>query len=77
MLYSLLAAVIILAVLMPLVGCFCFVKGYNLKAEKTGERPIQGPRWPKRKPKGDRNLETLLHNIEQYDGSSSGQRDFE
>lgn len=77
MLYSLLFAVIALAVLMPIVGIACFIEGYNLKAEKTGEKPIKKEFIPKKQPKGNPEIETLLHNINQYDGTSNGQREFE
>ena len=57
---------------MPLVGVLCFVKGYNLKAEKLGEKPIKAP-VVKGEPEVDKSLEILLHNIDAYDGTDKGQ----
>lgn len=76
MLYSLLVAVIVLAIAVPLTGVYCFIKGYNLKAEKEGDTPIKTPRIvPKKAPKGDERLQTLLFNIDNYDGTAAGQKD--
>ena len=72
MLYSLLIANIILSISIPLVGVLCFVKGYNLKAEKLGEKPIKAP-VIKDEPEADKSLEILLHNIDAYDGTDKGQ----
>jgi hypothetical protein len=57
---------------MPLVGVLCFVKGYNLKAEKLCEKPIKAP-VIKDEPEADKSLEILLHNIDAYDGTDKGQ----
>ena len=73
MLYSLLIVNIILCILCPLVGVFCFVKGYNLKAEKLDEKPIRLPSLPKETPKADERLQTLMANIDAYDGTGKGQ----
>lgn len=73
MLYSLLGTVIILAISCPLVGVFCFIKGYNLKAEKLGETVIKPPVLKTEEPEVDEKLQTLLQNIDVYDGSSKGQ----
>ena len=73
MLYGLLITVIILAISCPLVGVFCFIKGYNLKAEKLGETVIKPPILKSEEPEVDERLQTLLHNIDAYDGSPKGQ----
>lgn len=73
MLYSLLITVILLAISCPLVGVFCFIKGYNLKAEKLGETVIKPPILKSEEPEVDERLQTLLHNIDAYDGSPKGQ----
>jgi len=72
MLYSLLIVNIILCVSCPLVGVFCFVKGYNLKAEKLAEKPIRIS-LPKESPEVDERLQTLMANIDAYDGTGKGQ----
>ena len=77
MLYSLLVAVIVLAISCPLVGIFSFIKGYNLKAEKLAEKPITVPRKTPPAPKGDPKLMALLDNINAYDGTSKGQREID
>lgn len=80
MLYSLLTAVIVLSVAMPIVGVWCFIKGYNVVSVKNEEKPIvvRKPRLKSHKaPTGDKNTEILLANIEAYDGTSNGQKDFE
>ena len=72
MLYSLLVANIILSISCPLVGVFCFIKGYNLKAEKLSEKPIKLPSRTE-VPEVDERLQTLLNNIDAYDGTEKGQ----
>lgn len=73
MLYSLLVANIVLCIMLPLVGVFCFVKGYNLKAEKVADKPLKLVTKAKKPPEVDEKLETLLANIDAYDGTSKGQ----
>lgn len=76
MLYSLLTAVIVLSFLMPILSVWCFIKGYNLKADKLGEKPIQSRRAIHKTPKENKELKTLLGNIEAFDGTSNGQKEF-
>ena len=73
MLYSLLIALIFLSLSCPVVGVLCFIKGYNLKAEKLGEKPIKAPTLGRGEPEVDESLEILLRNIDAYDGSEKGQ----
>ena len=76
MLYSLLAAVVILsffnAVVVPFMVIGYFVKGYNINAEK----PVIEPKMPKlsRKQKRDeaRNAQ-IMRNIDNYTGDETGQ----
>ena len=74
MLYSFVATTIILAFTIPIACFYSFVKGYNLRAEKHGEKPIKAPTRPKKSPKGDQRLEQLLANIDAYDGTEKGQK---
>ena len=75
MLYSLLITVVILALACPILAVFSFVKGYNMKAEKVAEKPLKVlPEAPKKEPKGDPKLMTLLENIDAYDGTGKGQK---
>ena len=66
MLYS----VIALSFFMPVMCYISFVKGYNIAAVKSGEKPIM--RKPK-KIKHECEYETLMKNIENYDGTGNGQ----
>lgn len=76
MLYSLLVAVVILAifnaVVVPFMVVGYFIKGYNIHAEK----PILEPKMPKlsrkQKREEDRNAQ-ILHNIDNYTGDETGQ----
>ena len=75
MLYSLLVSVIVLAFLLPVTAIFAFIKGYNLKAEKVEEKPLEVLKKPEPPaPKGDPKLMTLLANIDAYDGTEKGQK---
>ena len=76
MLYSLLIALIVLAIATPVLCIVSFTVGYNANAAETGKRIDKPKLLPKKKPKGDVELETLLHNINVYDGTANGQKDF-
>lgn len=78
MLYSLLIAVILLSLLMPFVGIYCFVKGYNLMAKKEGEPFIQTPvKHTKISKKDEKKLSQIYANIDSYDGTSIGQKEID
>lgn len=75
MLYSLLVSVIVLAFLLPVTAIIAFIKGYNMKAEKLDEKPIEVVKEPEKpEPKGDPKLIALLANIDAYDGTEKGQK---
>ena len=76
MLYSLLTAVIILSFLMPILSIWCFIKGYNLKADKLGEKRIETPKMPQKRPKTNKEYATLMCNIDAFDGTAQGQKEF-
>lgn len=76
MLYSLLTAVIILSFLMPILSVWCFIKGYNLKADKLGEKRIETPKMPRKKSMQDKEYATLMSNIDAFDGTEQGQKEF-
>ena len=76
--------IMILAVMTPILSVFCFIKGYNIGARETRkpeikvETPKQKIERAKENKKAAENrsrLNTLLENIENYDGSSKGQRE--
>lgn len=76
--------ILILAVLMPILSVFCFIKGYNIGARETNkpeiklETPMQKIERAKENKKAAEKrsrLNTLLENIENYDGSSKGQKE--
>lgn len=76
--------ILILAVMTPILSVFCFIKGYNIGAKETGkpeikvETPKQKIERAKENKKAAENrsrLNTLLENIENYDGSSKGQKE--
>lgn len=76
--------ILILAVLTPILSVFCFIKGYNIGARETRkpeiklETPIQKIERAKENKKAAEKrsrLNTLLENIENYDGSSKGQKE--
>lgn len=76
--------ILILAVLTPILSVFCFIKGYNIGARETRkpeiklETPLQKIERAKENKKASENrrrLNTLLENIENYDGSSKGQKE--
>lgn len=78
MLYSLLVAVILLAAGYPLVGYFCFVKGYNLGAKEVHKPQIKTPILPRRPPKESAEvvrLNKIMENINNYDGTGIGQEE--
>lgn len=77
--------ILILAVLTPILSVFCFIKGYNIGARETNkpEIKIETPKQKIEKAKENKKaaenrkrLNTLLENIENYDGSSKGQKEF-
>nr|DAN99603.1 MAG TPA: hypothetical protein [Caudoviricetes sp.] len=76
--------ILILAVLTPILSVFCFIKGYNIGARETNkpeiklETPMQKIERAKENKKAEEKrsrLNTLLENIENYDGSSKGQKE--
>lgn len=76
--------IMILAVLTPILSVFCFIKGYNIGARETNkpevklETPMQKIERAKENKKAAEKrsrLNTLLENIENYDGSSKGQKE--
>lgn len=82
----LIVAVMFLAVLIPIVGCFMFERGYKLgvsdyntahrdepKAEIEGKKEVKVPKEDKKL----KMYEQLLENIENYDGTTAGQKDIE
>ena len=44
MLYSLIAAVLLLSFFMPFMAVWCFYKGYNLRAREEGKPEAKMPR---------------------------------
>lgn len=82
----LLVAVLALAALMPIVGVYLFERGYSLgirdynnahrdemKSSIEKNKPVSVPKQDKRL----QELETLMENIENYDGTTAGQKDIE
>jgi hypothetical protein len=76
--------IMVLAVLTPILSVFCFIKGYNIGARETNkpeiklETPMQKIERAKENKKAAEKrsrLNTLLENIENYDGSSKGQKE--
>nr|DAP97840.1 MAG TPA: hypothetical protein [Caudoviricetes sp.] len=76
--------ILILAVLTPILSVFCFIKGYNIGARETNkpeiklETPMQKIERAKENKKAAEKrsrLNTLFENIENYDGSSKGQKE--
>lgn len=76
--------ILILSVLTPILSVFCFIKGYNIGARETNkpeiklETPMQKIERAKENKKAAEKrsrLNTLLENIENYDGSSKGQKE--
>lgn len=78
MLYSLLVAVLILSffmsVFVPYIVIKAFERGFNISHEENIEI-VKEPKLPKiRKiPKVDKKTETLLKNLDRYDGTGIGQ----
>lgn len=78
MLYSLLTAVLILSFFMtifvPYMVIKAFERGFNIAHEESVEL-VKKPKLPKihKKPKIDEKTETLLKNLDRYDGTGIGQ----
>lgn len=78
MLYSLLVAVLILSffmsVFVPYMVIKAFERGFNISHEENIEI-VKEPKLPKvhKAPKIDRKAETLLRNLDRYDGTGIGQ----
>lgn len=77
--------ILILAVLTPILSVFCFIKGYNIGARETKkpEIKIETPKEVVRRKKTEkeadekrRRAEILLSNIDVFDGTSKGQKEF-
>lgn len=77
--------ILILAVLTPILSVFCFIKGYNIGARETHKpeikietpkQKIERAKENKKAAENRKRLNTLLENIENYDGSSKGQKEF-
>lgn len=78
MLYSLVAAVVILAffnaLIVPFIVVQYFLKGYNINAEvKVTVPTVKNIVKRTEKPKIDEKTAALLRNIDRYDGTSAGQ----
>ena len=78
MLYSLVAAVVILAffnaLIVPVIVVQYFLKGYNINAEvKVTVPTVKNIVKRTKKPKIDEKTAALLRNIDRYDGTSGGQ----
>ena len=78
MLYSLVAAVVILAffnsLIVPFIVVQYFLKGYNINAEvKVTVPTVKNIVKRTKKPKIDEKTAALLRNIDRYDGTSGGQ----
>lgn len=83
MLYSLLAAVLILSFLLPVTALKAFEKGFNMTHEdsvnlvenpvKTVKKAVKKHEFDKETKKKQENIERLLSNIDKYDGTSVGQ----
>ncbi|NBH62004.1 hypothetical protein D1155_10120 [Anaerotruncus sp. 80] len=78
MLYSLVAAVVILAffnaLIVPFIVVQYFLKGYNINAEvKVTVPTVKNIVKRTEKPKIDEKTAALLRNIDRYDGTSGGQ----
>ena len=77
-------AILILAVLTPILSVFCFIKGYNIGAKETRkpeikiETPIQKSakiKEDKEAAKKRKYYNTLIENIENHDGFGVGQKE--
>ena len=78
MLYSLVAAVVILAffnaLIVPFIVVQYFLKGYNINVEvKVTVPTVKNIVKRTKKPKIDEKTAALLRNIDRYDGTSGGQ----
>ena len=78
MLYSLLAAVLILsffnALIVPFMVIRYFLKCYNVNADvKIPMENVIDVVKPQEKPEIDKKTATILRNIDRYDGTSKGQ----
>ena len=76
--------IMILAVLTPILSVFCFIKGYNIGARETNkpEIKLETPMQKIKKAKENKEAEkkrkyygTLYENVNNYDGSSKGQKE--
>lgn len=76
--------ILILSVMMPILGIFCFIKGYNIGAKETRkpEIKVESPRKAiaRRKKESEseakiRRQQLILQNIENYHGDSTGQKE--
>lgn len=76
--------ILILAVMTPILSVFCFIKGYNIGASGTGKpeikvetpmRKIKRLKESKEAEKKRKYYNTLYENINNYDGSSKGQKE--
>jgi hypothetical protein len=76
--------ILILAVLTPILSVFCFIKGYNIGARETNkpEIKLETPKQKIKKAKENKEAEkkrkyysTLYENVNNYDGSSKGQKE--
>lgn len=77
--------ILILAVLTPILSVFCFIKGYNIGARETRkpEIKVETPKQAVKRRKTEKeaeakriHAETLLANIDAFDGTSRGQKEF-
>lgn len=76
MLYSLLAAVLILALSYPIMGYFCFTKGYNIAAQdKPKIESVKLRRKKIQEPAEINRLNSIMANIDRYDGTTVGQKE--
>ena len=78
------AAILILAILLPIFTIFAFKKGYELGVRDWNRiNPDEPKSLPPRKPKKTssvsdkelKKLETLMENIENYDGTDANQKE--
>lgn len=76
--------ILILSVLAPILGVFCFIQGYNIGAKETNKAEIKvetpKKKIDKRKKKKEaeermRKAKILYENIENYHGDSVGQKE--
>lgn len=77
--------IMILSVFMPILSIFCFIKGYNIGAKETKkpEIKVETPKQMLERHREDkaneqkrRKRQILLENIDAFDGTSKGQKEF-